>query len=148
MKPRFQLCSAVAALLVLSSCGFKLKLPHISHKASSSKAPAHSSGQRQDVLHALRTRKEASFQVHVMNITDEWAFADVTPLDKGGRPIAEGGPHVLQLLDGKWKELDLSKVPPDPKDPLGMENSSPGWIKNVQKTYPGVPRDIFPKASH
>jgi hypothetical protein len=38
-------------------------------------------------------------------------------------------------------------APEDPKDPLGAEDASPGFVRNVMKTFPGVPRDIFPKPS-
>jgi len=43
--------------------------------------------------------------------------------------------------------MDLSKVAADPKDPLGDMDASPGYIKNLLKVFPGVPRDIFPKPS-
>ena len=53
----------------------------------------------------------------------------------------------MHLENGTWKVMDLSKVPEDPKDPLGPEDASPGFVRNVMKTFPGVPRDIFPKPS-
>ena len=44
--------------------------------------------------------------------------------------------------------MNLSKVPEDPDDPWGSEDPSPGYVNNVMKTFPGVPRDIFPKPSN
>lgn len=124
-----------------------LLLPSCATDESASSDPFRSAD-REAVLKALRTGKEASFKAHLVTISGDWAYADVTPLDKAGRPIAEGGPHVLHRGKAGWKDLDLAKVPADPKDPLGPEDSSPGWVRNVQRTYPGVPAKIFPKPSH
>jgi hypothetical protein len=141
-----RILSSAAVLVSLASCA--QKAPVGAHTASN--ATTHAATDHQAVLDALRTGKEASFQVHRLNFShdDAWAYADVTPLDKARKPIAEGGPHVLHRAAKGWKDLDLSKVPADPNDPLGAEDNSPGWVKNVQNTYPGVPREIFPRASH
>jgi len=44
--------------------------------------------------------------------------------------------------------MDLSKVPEDKNDPLGPEDASPTYIRNLRKTFKGCPTDIFPKASN
>jgi len=44
--------------------------------------------------------------------------------------------------------MDLSKVPEDKNDPLGPEDASPTYIRNLRKTFKGYPTDIFPKASN
>jgi len=85
------------------------------------------------------------FQVHYVKVHDGWCWIDTTPLDKKGQATAEGGPNLLHLEDGTWKVMDLSKVAEDPKDPLGAMDASPGYVRNVVKAFPGVPRDIFPK---
>ena len=83
-----------------------------------------------------------------IKVHGDWCWIDTTPLDKQGRATAEGGPNLLHQENGKWKVMDLASVPEDPRDPLGLEDASPGYVKNLMKTFPGVPRDIFPKPSH
>src|SRR4051794_34604994 len=82
-----------------------------------------SSSRRNAVLAGLSREspngKIASWKVNILNISGDWAFADVTPLDKSGRPLAEQKVAVLHHIhdrgvDKGWKELDLSKVPRDP----------------------------------
>ena len=107
--------------------------------------PAKGSAERQAILDALRGDQQVTFQVHYLKVHRGWCWVDTTPLDKQGHPTAEGGPNLLHLENGSWKVMDLAKVPEDPKDPLGPEDASPGFVKNLIKTYPGVPRDIFPK---
>jgi hypothetical protein len=104
--------------------------------------------ERKAILDALRSDPQASFKVHYIKVHNGWCWVDTTPLDKQGNATAEGGPNLLHLEEGKWKVLDLSKVPEDPNDPLGAEDASAGFVRNMIKTFPGVPRDIFPKPSH
>src|SRR4051812_13818847 len=109
-----------------------------------------SAEQRKAVLAGLSSKsltgKIASWKVHVLNISGDWAFADVTPLDKAGHPLAEQKVAVLHHVHGGatdrgWKELDLSKVPRDPNE----EEYGPGFQKNIRKTFPFLPREIFGK---
>lgn len=109
--------------------------------------PEKGSAERQAIMDALRGNQEVVFQVNFLKLHNGWCWVDTTPLDKQGRATAEGGPNLLHLESGRWKVLDLSKVPDDPNDPLGPEDASPTYLKNVMKTFPGVPRDIFPKPS-
>lgn len=115
------------------------------NKPAGPHVPAAGSAERQAILDALRADQDVKFKVHYIKVHDGWCWVDTTPLDKDGHPTAEGGPNLLHLENGKWKVMDLSTVPDDPKDPLGAEDASPGFIKNLMKTFPGVPRDIFPK---
>lgn len=110
--------------------------------------PKDGSGERRAILKALRTGPTVSLKVHYLKVHRGWAWADITPLDGGGKPIAEGGPEILHLKNGKWTVLDLAKVPEDPKDPLGAQDASVGFVRNLRKTFPGVPSDIFPKPAH
>ena len=93
------------------------------------------------------TGKIASWKVNILNISGDWAFADVTPLDKAGHPLAEQKVAVLQHIHGPgaadkgWKELDLSKVPRDPNE----EEYGPGFQRNIRKAFPNVPKEIFQK---
>ncbi|HEY2573733.1 MAG TPA: hypothetical protein VGH65_06680 [Verrucomicrobiaceae bacterium] len=140
--------SCAAALGVLFLCAGCTDPPAAQHQSPSSYTggTVANSGESKAVLHALHDHA-ASYQIHYCKIHGDWAWVDVTPLDKSGKPVAEGGPALLHRVKGNWTELDLSKVPADPKDPLDDEDASPGFIRNVQKTYPGVPREIFTNAS-
>jgi hypothetical protein len=114
--------------------------------------PAVNSAERQAILGALRARsdeKNVVYQVHFIRVHDGWAWVDTTPLDpKTRQPIAEGGPNLLHIVNGKWRVMDLSKIPEDPNDPLGLQDASPTFIKNLRRTYKGCPADIFPKSSN
>ena len=138
MKTRLIVFVLLASLGSLIAFGQKQSAAHI---------PAKGSAERQAILDALRGDQQVQFQVHFIKLHDGWCWVDTTPLDKNGRATAEGGPNLLHLEDGKWKVKDLATVPGDPKDPLGAEDASPTFVKNVMKTFPGVPRDIFPKPS-
>ncbi|HKP03666.1 MAG TPA: hypothetical protein VJU77_09940 [Chthoniobacterales bacterium] len=108
--------------------------------------------ERRAVLSALSKMtpngKVATFKVNILNISGDWAFADVTPLDKAGHPLAEQKVAVLHHVRGPngadkgWKELDLSKVPPNPNE----EEYGPGFQKNIRKTFPFLPKEIFQKS--
>ena len=110
--------------------------------------PEMGSAERQAIMDALRGNEDVRFQVHHLKVHNGWCWVDTTPLDKNNHPTAEGGPNLLHFENGKWKVMDLSKVPEDPNDPLAVENSSPTYVRNVMKTFPGVPKDIFPKPSN
>jgi hypothetical protein len=88
--------------------------------------------------------KIVSWKVNILNISGDWAFTDVTPLDKAGHPLAEQKVAVLHHIhsdghDRGWKELDLSKVPNDPNE----EEYGPGFQRNIRKTFPFLPKEIF-----
>ena len=109
--------------------------------------PEMGSSERQAIMDALRGNEDVRFQVHHLKVHNGWCWVDTTPLDKSGHATAEGGPNLLHFENGKWKVMDLSKVPEDPDDPLGVEDASPTYVRNVMRTFPGVPKDIFPKPS-
>jgi hypothetical protein len=110
--------------------------------------PPKASAERAAILDALRGDQQIVFKVNYLKVHRGWAWVDTTPLDKQGKPVAEGGPNLLHLEDGKWKVQDLARVPEDPDDPLGPEDASPVFVKNLLKTFPGVPKDIFPKPTN
>ena|SRR5512138_1934265 len=110
--------------------------------------PANGSAERKAIVDGLRGDQDVIFKVHYIKVHGSWCWIDTTPMDKQGRATAEGGPNLLHLEDGKWKVMDLSAVPEDPNDPLGPEDASRGYVKNLVKAFPTVPRDIFPKPSH
>jgi hypothetical protein len=114
-------------------------------------APAEGSAERRAILDALRAGDSGKpvYQVHFIRVHEGWAWVDTTPLDaKTKQATTEGGPNLLHLVSGKWQVMDLSHVPEDPNDPLGPEDASPTFVRNVRKTFKGCPADIFPKPSH
>jgi len=107
-------------------------------------SPAAKSTERQAILDALRGSENVMYQVNFIKVHNGWAWVDTTPLDpKTKQATAEGGPNLLHLANGRWKVMDLSKVPEDKKDPLGAEDASPTYVRNVQRTFKGCPADIF-----
>jgi hypothetical protein len=111
-------------------------------------SPAAKSSERQAILDALRGNENVVYTVNFIKVHNGWAWVDTTPLDpKTKQATAEGGPNLLHLISGKWTVMDLSKVPEDKKDPMGAEDASPMYVRNVQKTFKGCPADIFPKPS-
>ncbi len=46
---------------------------------------------------------------------------------------------------GQWKIIDLIAIAQDLDDPVGPMEPSAAFLREVQKRYPGVPSDIFPK---
>ena len=113
--------------------------------------PAEGSAERRAILDALRAGDSGRpiYQVHFIRVHNGWAWVDTTPLDaKTKQATAEGGPNLLHLVGGKWQVMDLSRVPEDPNDPLGPEDASPTFVRNLRKTFKGCPADIFPKPSH
>ncbi len=114
-------------------------------------SPEKGSLERKAILDVLRdsykkdTGQTVTYQVHYIKVHHGWAWVDTTPLDDKNKPVAEGGPQLLHFENDKWAIIDLSKVAEDPDDPMGIEDASPGFIKNLRKLYPQVPLDIFPK---
>lgn len=143
-----------ALALVLSTCVPALSL-HGQETASGDQphTPAAGTAERKAILDALREDMKANFEGHklvfkvlYLKVHNGWAWVDVTPLDEKGNALAEGGPNLMRSENGNWKVMDLSKVKDDPNDPLGPEEASPGYIKNLRKVYPDVPTDIFPSS--
>ena len=136
---RALIISITLAFLSITILGQNELKPHV---------PTQGSPERKAILDALRSDPQTTFKVHYMKVHNGWCWVDTTPLDKEGKATAEGGPNLLHFENGTWRVMDLSKVPEDPKDPLGAEDASPGFVKNLMRTFPGVPRDIFPRPSH
>jgi hypothetical protein len=130
---------AVCCLRLMAQTNFSKTQAHV---------PANGTPERKVIVDALRGDQNVIFKVHYIKVHGDWCWIDTTPMDKQGHATAEGGPNLLHLENGKWQVMDLSTVPEDPNDPLGPEDASPGYVKNLIKTFPGVPRDIFPKPSH
>jgi hypothetical protein len=133
---------------------FSLLLISIVAIADKLHVPAKGSVERKAIMDVLRENfkhynvegnQEIQFKVHYLKVHNGWAWADVTPLDAKGKAIAEGGTALLQFQDGKWSSIDLTSIPPDSHNPMGDQEASPGFLKNLHKKYPQVPLDIFPK---
>ncbi len=140
------LCLAATASLILASRA--ISASPATPDELQLHVPAAGSPEREAISKALRTGKTASVKFDYIKAHNCWAWVDATPLDRKGQPLAEGGTQLLHLENGKWKVIDLSKVPADPADPMDREDVSPGFVKNLLKTYPEVPKDILPKPRH
>lgn len=106
--------------------------------------PPKGSAERQAIMDALRYDPKVVFVVNSLMVHNGWAWADVSPVENGR--TAEGGPALLHMQNGRWKAVDLSRIPEDPDDPLEATSVTPAYIKKVRKAYPQAPADIFPKA--
>lgn len=113
--------------------------------------PRKGSAEEQGILKALHGRdntyfrQAAAFKLAYLKVHNGWAWVDATPLDRHRKPTAEGGAALLHLTAGQWKLQNLSKIPSDPENPMGPDDPSPVYIKNLRKQFPEVPTDILPK---
>jgi len=118
-------------------------------QADSVHSPAANSAERKAILDALRDSENVIYTVNFIKVHNGWAWVDVTPLDrKTKQATAEGGPNLLHMVNGKWKVMDLSRVPEDKDDPMGAEDASPTYVRNLRRVYKTCPADIFPKPSN
>ena len=143
-----RLILSIAFCATLAACAGNA----VSQTRDAVRSPAANSPERKAILDALRSDgsdKNALYQVHFIRVHNGWAWVDTTPLDASTkRPTAEGGPNLLHIEKGKWQVMDLSKVPEDPNDPMGAEDASATFVRNLRRTFKGCPPDIFPKPSH
>ncbi len=118
-------------------------------KADSVHSPAANSPERKAILDALRGGENVIYTVNFIKVHNGWAWVDVTPLEpKTRQATAEGGPNLLHFANGKWTVMALAKVPEDKNDPMGAEDASPTYIRNLRRVYKSCPADIFPKPSN
>src|SRR5713101_7245862 len=114
--------------------------------------PAKGSPERTAILDVLREEYKSgqgihvTFQVNHLKVHNGWAWATCTPLDDGGKVIGEQWPSLLHNEDGKWVIKDLMAITEALDDPVGPLEPSRKYLNEVQKKYPGVPADIFPRA--
>jgi hypothetical protein len=134
-------CICVAANLTADARSFPQAAPKSTIVAHT---PPTGSQERKEVMDGLRGDQKVVFKVHYLKIHGDWAFVDVTPLDDKGKPVAEGGASLMHKENGTWKVQDLSKLPDDPDNPMGIDDPNLKFVKAVQKLFPGVPSDIFP----
>jgi hypothetical protein len=145
MKRNFLSLAAVVCLLLNFLSAYTV--------ADTLHIPAKGSPERKAIMDALRGNfkqyaegnQEIVFNVHYLKVHNGWAWTDVTPLDAQSKPIAEGGTALLHFEDGKWLSIDLTTIPADPDNPMGDQETSLGFLKNLHAKYPQIPMDIFPK---
>lgn len=124
-------------------------IPSLIAQTDSAHSPAANSAERKAILDALRGGENVIYTVNFIKVHNGWAWVDVTPLDpRTKQATAEGGPNLLHFVSGKWKVMDLSRVPEDKNDPMGAEDASPTFVRNLRRVYAGCPADIFPKPSN
>jgi hypothetical protein len=114
--------------------------------------PAKGSPERTAILDVLREEYKSGqgihviFQVNHLKVHDGWAWVTCTPLDDSGKPVGELWPSLLHYEKDKWVIKDLVAIAEALNDPVGPMEPSRKYLNEVQKKYPGVPADIFPKA--
>jgi hypothetical protein len=106
--------------------------------------PAAGSAERKAITDGLRGDQKVIFKIHYLKVHGDWAWIDVTPLDEKGQPVAEGGTSLMHKEAGGWKAMDLSGLPDDTDNP--MQEPTAKFVKQLQKKFPGLPADIFPRA--
>lgn len=106
--------------------------------------PAAGSAERKAITDGLRGEQKVIFKIHYLKVHGDWAWIDVTPLDEKGKAVAEGGTSLMHKETAGWKAMDLSALPDDPDNP--MQEPTAKFVKQLQKTFPGLPADIFPRA--
>jgi hypothetical protein len=78
------------------------------------------SAERRAILDALRGGDSVIYKVNSLKVHKGSAWLDTTPLDpKTKQATAEGGANLLHMENGKWRVMDISRVPEDPDDPMG-----------------------------
>jgi hypothetical protein len=114
--------------------------------------PAKGSSERTAILDLLRDEYKSGQGIHVtfrvnhLKVHNGWAWATCTPLDDSGKAIGEQWPSLLHYEQSKWVIKDLMAIAEALDDPVGPLEPSRKYLNEVQKKYPGVPADIFPKA--
>jgi hypothetical protein len=140
-KRKYPVFTATLMLIVLAPLS----------RADSVHTPASGSAEREGILAALHAEyttgsgSSAKFKVNYCKVHNGWAWINVVPLNPAGEIEGEEWPSLLQEKDGKWLIIDLIKIASNLDDPVGPMDPSPKFLREVQKRYPGVPSDIFPK---
>src|SRR6266542_6438227 len=98
---KFRLVRAFCLVTAIGLIGFSQTVKKDSD--SGPYTPPKGGAERQAILDALRADQQITFQVHYLKVHRGWAWIDTTPLDKKGKAVAEGGPNLLHLEDGKGR---------------------------------------------
>lgn len=124
----------------------------IAEPADQVHTPEKGSAERTAILDTLRgeyttgSGSAVKFLVHHFKVHRGWAWINVVPLDKSGKPEGEEWPSLLRQVNGEWVIIDLVAIA-GPDDPVGPADPSADYLRRLQKKYPQVPSDIFPKSS-
>lgn len=116
--------------------------------------PKAGSAERDGILAALHKEyttgsgSAVKFKVNYLKVHGDWAWVSVLPLNKEGEPEGEEWPSLLRNQNDRWAIIDLVAIAADLDDPVGPMQPSAKFLREVQKRYPGVPSDIFPRAEN
>lgn len=144
------LASAALMVLVLNSVPAGSAEPAVAGQVHT---PEKGSAERKDILDALHkvyttgSGSAARFVVHHFKVQNGWAWINVVPLDKNETPEGDEWPSLLRQENGRWVIIDLIAIANAIDDPVGPADPSAKFVRAVQKKYPGVPGEIFPKGS-
>ncbi len=134
-------------LSIIMACAWSLSVaPSASARQRSAGVhiPPAGSAERKAITDGLRGDQKVVFKIHYLKVHGDWAWIDVTPLDEKGKAVAEGGTSLMHREAGGWKAMDLSGLPEDQDNP--MQEPTAKFVKQLQKKFPGLPADIFPRA--
>jgi hypothetical protein len=144
----FRKSSATFRILLLSSALVFVQ----SVRADAVQTPAEGTAERKAILATLHKEyttgsgSAVKFKVNYLKVHDGWAWINVVPLDPKGKVEGEEWPSLLQQTKGQWKIVDLMAIARALDDPVGPMDPSAAFLRAVQKRYPGVPSDIFPRS--
>ncbi len=107
--------------------------------------PPPGSPERRLILAALREELfrlhglEMVFEVRHLKVRGEWAWVAVSPRSPDGRRHYEPVHALLRKQGGRWQVAELPCT--EEESPLWQ----PGYFRQLQTRFPGVPPGIFPE---
>lgn len=142
----------LAALgLLLLLCGIAPHAIGQVEKTDQLHTPPAGSPERKAIMEVLREEYKSGSGIHVvfkvnsLKVHNGWAWINVTPLGEDSKPVGEDLPALLHFEKGKWVNQDLVAIAEALDDPVGPNEPNAKYLQAVQKKFPGVPTDIFPK---
>jgi hypothetical protein len=101
---------------------------------------------RADPIRAHRNPDRVFNIVIYLKVHGDWALTEVQPVDAAGKEIAEPRWGLLYRKAGKWTDVDyddaIERYPANDFDANDMTSVA---IRNIQRAFPHVPKDIFPR---
>ncbi len=144
--------SQIPKVIAISLVYF-LSLAKFSNGQDGVHTPLAGSAERDGIMKALHAEyttgsgRAAKFQVKYFKVHNGWAWINVVPLNPQGEAEGEEWPSLLQEKGDKWAIIDLVKIAEELDDPVGPVEPNAKFLAAIEKRYPSVPADIFPKAT-
>jgi len=118
--------------------------------ADANLTPLPGSPLRKAVLDAFRKEVkrvhglDVVFVVKYLKVKNGWAWAHTLPQSPDGSNQYEDVSALLQLQDGAWTVVEVPCGEDENPDCL----NGPGYFSGLQRRFPGVPTQIFPRRAH